>query len=204
MAYKNTPAIYGPISRALHWLVGLAVICMLIVGSLMESIADKAIRGQVFGLHKSMGITVMGIMIVFALWSLFNRKPKLPKGTPTWEHHLARTVHLLLYALIIAMPLSGWIMSTASNHIPNYFGLFKIPFPGIGQDKALAEFMETSHYILAWSITIILTLHVLGALKHHFIYKNNIVRRMLLGPSHSARASTKIEMPEEILMKINS
>lgn len=79
------------------------------------------------------------------------------------------------------MPLSGWIMSVAANRIPSYFTLFKVPFPGVVPNEAVAELMEQVHNTIAWIIIVLLVIHTAGAIKHHFIDKDDVLRRMLPG-----------------------
>ena len=95
---------------------------------------------------------------------------------PSWEKRLARVVHTFLYLVVIAMPISGLVMSSAAGKAPQLFG-WVISLP-IAENKPLAKFLAKVHLVLAWSLLTLLFLHVSGALKHHFIDKNNILRRM--------------------------
>ena len=179
MSLKNTEQQYGSLTKVFHWLVMILVIGMLIVGSLMGDIGDKTLKSQVFTLHKLTGLLVLSIGVLFLLWSLINTKPGYSNGVAPWEKKLARIVRGLLYFLLIAMPLSGWLMSSAAGYHPDFFGLFKIPLPGIPVDKALSHTAADLHEFFAWSLVALISLHALGALKHHFIDKNNILKRML-------------------------
>lgn len=169
---------YSPIIKFLHWLIALAVIVMLIIGFLLDDIPDEY-AGTVYMLHKSTGITILFLMIIRFIILHAQGKPPLPESVKWWERTLSKFVQNTFYVLLLIMPLSGWIMSVASDHVPVYFGLFKAPLPWISPDKSLAEIMESSHGIIAWVLIVFILLHIAGALKHHFIDKDNIFRRML-------------------------
>lgn len=178
MSLKNTTTSYGSVSRILHWLLFLLIIGMLIVGFLMGSLA-KPFRFEVYTVHKSIGLCVLALMLFRIFWMSINPKPKLPLTTPRWQAIGAHTVQGLLYFILMAMPLSGWIMSTASDHIPSFFGWFKVPMPFIPLDKPLADTASSLHEIFAWTLIVLLLLHIGAALKHHYINKDDVLKRML-------------------------
>lgn len=173
---------YSPLSKLFHWVIALAVIGMLTMGFFLDDIPEQ-FQGTAYMLHKSTGITILFLMILRFIWIHAVGKPPLPVSIKPWEKILSRFVQYSFYALLVIMPLSGWIMSVAADKIPNYFGLFKAPLPGIEPNKSLAEFMAESHEIIAWILIAFITLHVLGALKHHFIDKDKVLKRMLPGKS---------------------
>ena len=176
--FRNTATGFGLISRVLHGLIATLVIIMLAVGTIMGDLANKDLKGQIFFLHKSTGLVVLSLGILFIIWSLFNTKPGYPSNMSVLQRKIAKSVHGLLYLLLLAMPFSGWIMSTAAGKSPTFYGLFVVPLPGIPQSKPLASFFAELHEIFAWSLFALICLHVLGALKHHFIDKDNILVRM--------------------------
>ena len=171
---------YSSLSKLFHWIIAFVVIMMLIVGFLLDDIPDQ-FKGTAYMLHKSTGITLLFLMFIRFIWIHYTGKPALPSSMKPWEKFLSRIVQYGFYLLLLIMPLSGWIMSVAADRIPTYFGLFKAPLPWINSNKSLSEFMADSHEIIAWIIIAFMTLHILGALKHHFIDKDNILRRMLPG-----------------------
>ena len=168
--------VYHPLSKFLHWLIALLVVTLLVVGFLLEDLPPIA-----YTLHKSFGILVLALMIGRVLWIRHIGRPSLPEAMPQWEKFFARAVQHCLYLFLIMMPIAGWIMSTASGHVPEFFGLFLFPCPGISEDKALAEFMKEVHETTAWIIIGLLFFHVAGALKHHFGDKDNVLKRMWFG-----------------------
>ncbi len=176
---RNTPAAYGLVTKLLHGFAMILVIGMLIMGALMNDIQNKELQGLIYTIHELTGLVVLTLGVIFALWSLNNQKPGYPINMPRWEQGLACIVRFGLYILLIAMPLSGWITATAAGYAPDFFGYFTIPAPLIPPSKALAKNAAKIHYYLAWSFAGLLGLHLLGALKHHFIDKNQILTRML-------------------------
>lgn len=178
MAYRNTVISYGSVAKFLHWFIFILVSTLLIVGFVMDDIQGKALKGLVYNAHKLTGILVLGLMMFRIAWALTNKKPKLPDHTPTYEKVFAYSIHILLYVLLLLMPLSGWIMSCAAAKCPSFFGLFNLTLP-ILPNKALANLCGQIHQITAWTIISVLTIHVTAALKHHFLNKDHILKRML-------------------------
>lgn len=180
MCLRNTKSTYGCVTKTFHWICALLIISLLTVGCLMGYIDDKPTKGMVVNVHKVIGLTTLSIGILFILWSMMSTKPKYPQAMARWEIQLATFVRFFLYGILIVMPISGWIMSTASEHIPHFFGT-KLPMPWIPVSKPLSSFGKNIHNYLAWLIAIAVGLHILGALKHHFMDKNDVLKRMLFG-----------------------
>ena len=172
---------------ALHWLIALLIIGNLIGGLVMVQLFDsadpqaKAAGYVIVGIHKAVGITVLGLTLLRIVWRLTHRPPPLPDHMTPLERWLARGTHLLFYALMLALPLTGWLMSSASvRRFPiSWFGLFDVPFLPIAQDKAAAATLGDRHELLAWVAIATLALHVAGALKHHFLDRDPVLARML-------------------------
>jgi len=178
MALRNSSAQYGSVAKFFHWLVFFFVLGLLIVGSLMGYLGDdSAIKGQVYNIHKLFGLTVLSLMVLRLGWTLMNPKPGL-ENVSAWERVAERWVHGSLYLFLLAMPVSGWVMSTAEGYNPHLFAL-SMPAPGIVKDEAVGDFFGGVHYYLAWTILIVLSIHLLAALKHHYIDKDNVLRRMM-------------------------
>ncbi|MGE3919928.1 MAG: cytochrome b [Gammaproteobacteria bacterium] len=175
---KNTDTTYSSFSKFLHWTIFLLVAIMLGAGFFLDDIPHGAFRTFVITLHKSIGITILFLMLIRLIWALMNTKPKLPPQTHLWEKISEHTVHTLLYIILIAMPLSGWIMSSAAGKPPNFFWLVQLPLP-VPHSSELSDFGFAIHQYLAWTIIILVSIHILAALKHHFINKDNILKRMM-------------------------
>lgn len=180
MPIKNNLEQYGSITRLFHWTIAILVIGMITLGVVMGNIDDKAIRGELYSIHKSFGLLILGLMILRLLWRLNNPTPLLPNHLPSWQKLAAHANHWLLYITLICMPISGLIMSTAAGYPPKFFNLFTVALP-IAKNKALSSIAGDIHEILAWVISALIVIHLLGALKHHFIHKDNVLKRMLTG-----------------------
>jgi cytochrome b561 len=176
---QRKATVYSKGSKFFHWLIAVVVITMLSVSFFLENVPEKY-QSSAYMIHKSFGLTVLFLMLARIFWIQYTGKPALPKTVPMWQKIVSRAVQYSLYVLLICMPLSGWIMSVAANRVPSYFGLFNMPLP-INADKALSKLMNESHETIAWILIALITLHICGAIKHHFIDKDNVLKRMLPG-----------------------
>ena len=178
MPLINTDSHYGAITKLFHWAIALLIIIMLILGHVMVNISDKPLRSELFGIHKSLGLLILGVMVLRLCWFLGNRTPALPNNLPRWQQIAMRSNHWLLYIVIILVPIIGVLMSTTAGHPPSFFGLFKLAIP-IAKNKAVAGVFSDIHIALSWIIVALLSLHILAALKHHFINRDFVLKRML-------------------------
>lgn len=178
MSFRNTTTSYGSISIFFHWLIFLLVLIMIPLGYLMQGIQDKAMRGDVVNVHKMIGVCILALMLSRLMWALNNSKPALPFQTPAWQRFAERCVHFLLYAGLIIMPLSGLVGAVAAGKPPHIFGInIELPIP---LDKALASFaFDKIHEPLALILILLISVHAIAALYHHFIKRDDILRRML-------------------------
>ena len=168
---------YATGSKVLHWLIALLVLLMLCFSFFLSNLSE-ANQPQGYMIHKSIGLTVLGLMVLRMLWIHYRGRPNLPPTVPRWEKIASRAVQYSFYVLLLAMPFSGWLLSVAENHMPQYFGLFTVPTFGILPNQVLAEAMDIAHKTIAWILIVLVFLHVAGALKHHLIDKDNVLRRM--------------------------
>lgn len=178
MALKNTQYGYGSVAKGLHWGVAVAIIGMLAVGFIMTSMKTSPDMFKLYSLHKSTGILLLMVVGVRLLWKMVNVAPVLPPSIPKFERFLAHAGHFALYGLMFAMPLSGWVMSSAAGFTVSVYGWFTVPnlVEPNGELKAL---MVETHEVLAWMIIVMVSLHAGAALLHHFYSRNNVLRRML-------------------------
>lgn len=178
MPLRNTTLRWGSLAQLFHWMVVALVITQFALVTLAE---DLPLGGQKIALilrHKSVGITILMLAVLRLAWRWMNPSPALPDTLKPYERFLARFTHAALYVLLFAMPLSGWMMSSARNFTVSWFGLFELPNLA-GQDKGLYESLHETHEILAAALIVIAVLHLLAALKHHFFLKDDVLRRML-------------------------
>jgi cytochrome b561 len=178
MLLKNTRLAYGAVAKTFHWVIFLLIATLLAVGFYMTGMAVSPDKFKLYGLHKSVGITVLTLAVLRLVWKAVNHSPVLPATVPVWERFLAHAGHLVLYFLMLCMPLSGWAMSSASGLTVSVFGWFTLPNL-VEPDPALKQLFREMHGYLAWAIIVMVSLHILAALLHHFYYKNNVLRRML-------------------------
>jgi cytochrome b561 len=175
---KNTSTSYGSVGKFVHWLMAAMVITMLIVGFSMDSF-DEPLKSQVYGFHEEFGLTLMGVLIFRLYWRWVNPQPELPVALSAWEKVLSRLTHYLLYIALAIMIASGWAKSTSSGYTPNFYGLFELPMPFIPISKTVSHFVKQVHVTTVWILITLVSLHILAALNHHFIYKDNVLKRML-------------------------
>lgn len=181
MPLRNTAERYGAVAKAFHWLT-----LLLLIGSftIAYSMVDMRISPQklvLYSYHKWVGVTVFLIVILRLAWRLRNPAPPLPPSTSKLQRRLAALSHGLLYTILIVMPLTGWVMSSARNLPLVYLGLIEVPSP-FGVDQALGDALRTVHFYLSLALLFFVAVHVLAALQHHFILRDDILRRMLPWP----------------------
>lgn len=175
---RNGVKGYASSLKFFHWMIALIVMGMLSFSFFLGDLPDAWIPSA-FTVHKSFGLTVLGLVILYLINLMRKGKPPLPASVPKWQHYASRIVHSSLFILLLAMPLSGWIMSTAANRSPVYFWLVTLPFPGISPDQTLASFFNKSHKTMALILIGFVIVHIAAALKHHFLDKDEVLKRML-------------------------
>jgi cytochrome b561 len=177
MPLRNTTRSWGSVSKALHWLIVLLIINQWVIAQRAEDLTGFQ-KFTTLNWHKWFGITILMLAVIRLAWRLMNPVPDLTAETRPWERILAKVSHFLLYLLIFAMPLSGWMMSSAKAYGVSWFNLFQLPNL-VGKDDRLYEFLRDLHHTLFAALLTVAVLHVAGALKHHFIDRNDVLKRML-------------------------
>ena len=184
MPLKNSSTEFGTVTKSFHWGIALIVICLLAVGLLMDEIPNTqaALKVTTYNLHKSFGITVLVLMFCRIIWHIISKKPAPVETLKEWEKKASAALHHSLYLLLIAMPLSGWIMSSAFGRSVSFFGLVTLP-DLVTKDPSPkmehAKFLREIHGDIGDIIMVVLALHIAAALKHHFIAKDTVLKRML-------------------------
>jgi cytochrome b561 len=188
MGLGNTREGWGWLARLLHWAMAGLILFMSGLGLYMtEFFAPGDMSAYPwFQMHKSWGFVVFALVALRLLWRLVNPTPDEVPGQPGWAVRLARVTHVGLYLLMIAVPVSGWLMISASPlqdlGVPNrVFGLFDFPDPFVPGDGFLSERLKQVHGTLWMALGILAALHVVGAVKHHVIDRDAVLRRMILG-----------------------
>lgn len=171
---------YTRTAIVLHWLVAILIIANFALGLYMVDIPGLTpAKLRYFSWHKWAGVTVLLLATVRVLWRLAHRAPPYPDSMPPWQKTAASGVHYGLYVLLFAVPLSGYFLTLAAGVPVVYFGVIELPVL-IGKNPALKEVLEETHEILNWVLAAFVAVHVLGALKHQFIDRDGLLRRMTL------------------------
>lgn len=173
------PEQWHPLVRAFHWLVAALILAQAAIGLTMVRMDLSPAKVRVYALHKSLGMTILALVVLRIAWRLTCRRPPDPAGMPRWQRRAARATHLALYALILALPLSGWWFNSASNAPLVWFGWFDLPGLTAGYAPAWKPRALLAHQTLFWSLAALLALHVGAALWHHFRQRDDVLRRML-------------------------
>lgn len=171
-------ARYSRIAILFHWAIALLVVANFVLASMAEDL-PKAEQAGLMGPHKAIGVSVLLLSLLRLFWRLGHKPPALPAAIPAWQATLGRTVHILFYFLIIAVPFSGWLMASAHPQAPpvSFFGLFDVTLP-ITKSEGLANVGYEAHEVLTKPLFILILLHVAGALKHQFIDRLPFIQRM--------------------------
>jgi cytochrome b561 len=177
---KDTESRYGPVSQAIHWLTVALFMSQIAVAIYMEDLPKGPAKLEWYALHKSIGFTILSLVLLRMVWRLMNEKPPLPMDMKRWQQILAHGVQHSLYLVMVLMPISGLVMSWAANYPVSIYGMFTLPNL-VAPSESLKETMIVVHEIFAWSVIVLISLHVAGALNHHFVIKDNVLRRMLPG-----------------------
>lgn len=171
---------WGAVSRSLHWLMAMLIAVQWGLGRVGHEMARSPAKLDVLTWHKSLGVLLLLLAVLRLAWRLRNRSPAPPGPAPAWELRAARVTHLALYALMLAIPLSGWVMASARNIPFRVFWL--LPWPDIVQpSESLGQAAGAVHAALATLLLAVLGVHVAAALRHHFILRDDVLRRMLPG-----------------------
>lgn len=169
---------YGGVAIGFHWVVAILIAALVPFGLYIASLELSPQKIEYISWHKSFGITVLALVSLRLAWRLFNPPPPLPLGLPGWQKAASQVVHWGLYGALFAMPLSGWIMSSAAGFAVTPFKLFELPHL-VGKDEALAKTMRQAHEYIAYGLIGLFSLHVGAALQHHFVRKDGVLARML-------------------------
>jgi|CXWL01.1.fsa_nt_gi cytochrome b561 len=178
MCFKNTLQTYGVVAKIFHWLMAILVIALLVVGLIMADMENSPDKFKLIGIHKEVGIVVLFLAALRLGWKVLDVSPLLPNSIGKLAQLGAKLLHLSLYALMFAMPITGWLMSSAAGFPVSMFGLFTMPNL-VAPDKEFKHDMNELHETLAWVLIALIVLHLLAALLHHFYYKDNVLTRML-------------------------
>jgi cytochrome b561 len=179
MVRRDTPRTYDGIARSFHWLTALLVAILFGLGTYMTGLDYSDWKVRVFSWHAWIGLTVFSLTGLRLAWRLLHPPPPMPPSA--WVEQIAAlATHGILYFLMFAMPVVGFLGSNAFGFPVKWFGLVDLPDP-IGRNETLGEALLLVHVVLAWIMAATLALHVGAALFHHFVRRDPILGRMLPG-----------------------
>lgn len=167
---------YNAGARALHWLIALLIIANLASGLLHDAL-EKTVN--LMPTHKAIGMSVLALSLVRLAWRMAWTAPAYPTTMARLEVMAAKAVHVLLYVFMIGMPLSGWILVSPGKYPLSWFGLFDIPKLPVVKDSVLAGIGHEFHEIGGWLMLALVLGHAGAALRHHFVLKDGVLRRMM-------------------------
>lgn len=169
---------YSTVSLVLHWLIAALVVTQIVLITAHEA-TEGSVSREFVNLHKSVGLSILVLTLIRLGWRIANPAIPLPAGTPRWQKRVARGTHVLFYVFLIAMPLVGWAASSAAGRDIVWFGLFEWPALPTGGGRETAGQLMDVHELAAKLLIALVVLHILGALKHQFIDRDNVLHRML-------------------------
>lgn len=169
---------YSTTAIALHWLMALLIFCIVPLGLYMTELKLSPTKLQLFSYHKWLGTTLLLLILLRLIWRFMHKPPALP--VPRWQKLASEAVHMLFYALMLAIPVSGWLMSSAKGFQTVWLGLLPLP-DLIGKNRELGQFLENLHANWSYLLMLFVFLHIAAALKHRFIDRDAIMDRMLPG-----------------------
>ncbi len=176
----NTPQTWGAVAKGFHWSMAALVLAQFPLGWAAVSWPLSPLKLDLFVWHKSLGVLVLALLVLRLGWRLFDRRPQPLAGTPVWERLAAAADHWGLYFLTAALPLSGWVISSAAAIPFRVFWLFPLPRL-VEPDKAVEELAKAAHLLLSFVLAALLAAHIAAALWHHWVRKDEVLVRMWLG-----------------------
>jgi cytochrome b561 len=166
-------------ARILHWLLAIGIVTAFTIAISLDDIPRGPEKLRYINYHKWVGITVLGLAALRLLWRLGHRPPAMLAQMQAWEKKVATVTHGLLYLLMFAVPLGGWLFSSAKGYPVVYLGLVQLPDLIGKTSKDVAEQIQQVHELGGWTVIILAGLHMLAGLKHHFLNKDDVLKRML-------------------------
>ena len=173
-----TPLRFPPALRLLHWTIAALILYMAYLGLTMGDLPNGPAKIQTYALHKSIGITILGLVALRVLWRLYAGTPAHIAGTPTWQLRVAGATHLAIYALLFAIPISGWVLNSAAGFPLQWFHLVNLPHI-VERNQDLHELAEEAHELMFWALALLVVLHAGAAFYHHLFQGDATLARML-------------------------
>ena len=169
---------YPPTSKLLHWLIAACVLITIPVAIAMDRMSEGPAQDALYNLHKSLGVLIFLLMVLRLINRVVTGAPAPDPSIERWQRAASSAVHGLLYVLLVAMPIGGYLANSAYGASTPFFGLFELPAI-IGKNEALSDKLFAVHTWTGWAVGVLALMHIGAALQHHFIHRDNVLRRML-------------------------
>jgi cytochrome b561 len=177
MAPVRRFAVYDPVQRCFHWLMAALIFVGLALGVWAHELPRGELRSDVLFFHKSIGVTVLALVILRIGWRIASGAPAYAEPLGRLTRGAAHSAHMALYALMVVMPVSGYVLSSAGGNDVSWFGLFSLPSV-LPKDGALSQAGREAHYLFAWAIGIVLALHLAAVVWHTTVRRDTVLTRM--------------------------
>lgn len=178
MSLKNTVDRWGGISQLLHWTIVILILVMAYLGLTMGDLPNGPGKIRTYALHKSIGLTILGLVALRLLWRMYAGTPQPVPGTPRMQERLASLMHWALYTLLFAIPISGWVVNSSAGFPLQWFGLVNLPAI-VDKSHDLHEAAEEAHELLFWLLALLAAAHAGAAFYHHIFQRDATLARML-------------------------
>lgn len=178
MTLKNSAERWGQVSQWLHWLVAVLVVVMAWLGLTMADLPNTPYKLRLYLLHKSIGLSLLALVALRLLWRAYAGAPRPLPHLPAWQARLAAFTHGALYALLFALPISGWAFNSAAGFPLRWFNLFALPSIA-AKDEALRALARGWHQALFWTLLVLVLAHAAAAIYHHLFQRDATLARML-------------------------
>lgn len=172
----NTQSQYGILAKSFHWVMFTLFLIMFPLGYIMTSLASSDFKFTLYDFHKATGLILITLIALRLIWRFINVQPGLPNTTPQWQRYAAKLNIILLYLLMCAMPLSGYLTSTLGGHDISFYGLFTLS--PLAHNAAASDLFGNVHTYLSFLMLAAFALHLLAAVYHHTVLKDDVLRRM--------------------------
>lgn len=180
MSLRNTAQRWGAVSQLLHWVIVALIAWMAWLGLTMVDMPPTPAKINTYALHKSVGLTLLALVVLRLVWRLYAGAPRAVPGTPSWQQRIASLTHGALYVLMLGIPLSGWLFNSAAGYPLQWFKQFNLPAIA-GKDEGLANLAHQLHEWGFWALLVLVAAHAGAALFHHLFQGDDTLRRMLPG-----------------------
>lgn len=178
MTLRNPIDRWGAVSQAFHWLIVILIIVMAYLGLTMVDLPNTPHKIRLYTLHKSIGMAILVLVALRLLWRLYAGAPRTLDTMPAWQARIAAFTHGAMYALLFAIPISGWILNSATGFPLRWFNLVNLPSIA-PKSEALRELAESWHEVLFWVLIALALMHAAAAFYHHLFEHDDTLARML-------------------------